>query len=49
MPTATRLTLLLVLMGIVSGCGTTQAAPPRAVPAPGELIAVHIEVHEAPG
>lgn len=49
MPTATGLTLLLVLMGVISGCGTTQTAPPRAVPEPGELIAVHIQVHEAPG
>ena len=48
-PTATGLTLLLVLMGIVSACGATQAAPPRTVPAAGELTAVHIEVHEAPG
>jgi len=49
MPTATGLTLLLILMGVVSACATTQAAPPRTVPPAGELIAVQIEVHEAPG
>lgn len=47
--TSTGLTLLLVLMGILSACSATQSAPPRTAPAPGELTAVHIEVHEAPG
>lgn len=48
-PTAIGLTLLLVLIGVVSACGTTQAEPPRIVPVSGELTALSIEVHEAPG
>ena len=47
--TTAGLTLLAGLMGIVSACGATQSEPPRTAPAPGELTAVHIEVHEAPG
>ena len=44
-----RLAMLLVLTGIVSACGAAESEPPRAAPAPGELDAVRIEVHEAPG
>jgi hypothetical protein len=47
--TTTRLAMLLLLMGIVSACGATQSEPPRTAPAPGELDAVRVEVHEAPG
>ncbi|MCJ7780838.1 MAG: hypothetical protein MUQ27_08420 [Acidimicrobiia bacterium] len=47
--TAIGLTLLLVLMAAVSGCGGLQSAPPRSTPAPGDLIGLRIEVHEAPG
>ena len=47
--TTIRLAMLLVLAGTVSACGAAQSEPPRTVPAPGELDAVRVEVHEAPG
>lgn len=47
--TGTGLALLLVLLAIGSGCSGLQSSPPRSAPAPGDLIGLRIEVHEAPG
>jgi hypothetical protein len=47
--TMTHLAMLLSLMVILGACGSAQSESPRTDPAPGELDALRVEVHEAPG